>query len=215
MPAPYNHGCPVRRIGAILTCTEYGDADNGGFTVTFLSEQGNNIAFDLPLSTPTELGALCLPSSATIMDVSEESLIQHARMAGWIDGAGNGKIPGSLEWLALMQEGGSIPDFQTPIGNARIYGARAVNDTQFAFDIRKKNTGATRTIQTDYSIFLNYTLDPTEAMRMIGGAVKYLHPTYVHNPATGTYLTQNQKDTVIASILAPINGIFGINSLWM
>lgn len=212
MTAPYNWGHPVIRLGAVLDAQWLGPDDDLSISGLALNFLGNQTNFQLRCSTPEGYGELFPPSGATIQNVSDETVISHVRMAGWV--SGTPPVPGSTEWLALFQDEGAIPDFQLPIGNARIYDARPISDTEFEFDIRKKGTSnPTKIVRTDYGTISTYNLDPIEAMRCLAGGLKWKHPTFVHSPTTGQFLTQTQRDTALATLLST-DLDDGLNNPW-
>jgi hypothetical protein len=216
MPAPYNHGQPVIRLGAILGAQWVGPDDDLALEVQLLDEVGTNVVVSFQTANVNEgrIGQIVMPNSASILNISDETCIAHARMAPWIEGGGVGPSPASTDWIALFQDEGSIPDFQMAIGNTRIYDARPVDDIYFEFDIRKKGTSSpTKTVLIDYETFVGYSLEPVEASRCIAGGVKWRHPTYVHE-YPGTILTQARRDEIIATILSQDLNT-GLNNLWM
>lgn len=212
MTAPFNWSAPVIRLGALLSANWNGPDDDLSLDIQFLDNLGTPVTRSLRCTADGVLGDVCLPSSATILDVPDETVIAHVRMAGWV--RGSVPVPGSTEWLALFQDEGEIPDFQLAIGNARIYAARPVSDVEFEFDIRKKGTSSpTKTVRTDYGTIRAYNLDPSETVRCIAGGIELRHPTYVHNYPTQV-LSEAQKDAIIATVMSEDLDT-GLNNLWM
>jgi hypothetical protein len=197
MPQPIQYTFPVKRQGLILAATWVGADDDLALEITYTSETGSPALKSLRTSNATEgLGEICLPSSASILDISRDAIIASVRMATMISRT----TPGSKEWDDAMTSEQDSVDFQMAIGNVKMKEARIVNDALVELDMVKKGSSTPiKTVLTDIQELSSYTFTPETQLLCVAGALEKEFPTYIHNYPS-TVLSQAQKDAIAAYV---------------
>jgi hypothetical protein len=191
---------PVKRPGFITGVTWNGQPTDAQISLSIEYIDAQGLASQSVLyTTPNSIATLCLPSSKGIVDVDDDTLIAHQRMAGMISGT----IPGSSEYDDAIT-GSSVlnaRNFQTPIGDAKITDVTPLDERNIQVTWQKSSGGATKVVIADIQDLAKYAFAPSTQLRVIAGAIKKQYPTYIHDAATNKHLTQTQMDTIAAYVM--------------
>lgn len=202
MSNPLIFNYPVKRPGFITNLTWNGQVgdEQMSLQVEYVDENGTpkaTILYTTPHTNP--LATLCLPTSKTIADVSDDCIIAHIRMAGMISGT----IPGSTEYDDALKGTGLLNgrNFQMPIGDVKVTDVQSVTDRDIQITVQKTSGGATKAVVTDVNDLSRYVFVPSTQLLCIAGAIKKQFSTYVHDHATNKHLTQAQMDAISAYVM--------------
>ena len=189
----------MERPGFITSAVWHGQpgADELQLEIIYNDESGLPAAINLyALNNPNS--TLCLPTAKLISDLSEDVLVAHVRMAGLISGT----IPGSQEYFdAVTVTGeGNARNFQTPIGDVKVIGVAILSDVQAKVTMQK-GSQTPREILLPTDDLHEYAFAPSTQLLIIAGAIKKQFPTYIQDPDTGKFLTQQQMDDIVAYVM--------------
>lgn len=201
MTTPVVQPFPIRRPGFITGAQWSGEPADPqlSLTINFIDDQG--IASSVTLLTKNHEDAeLCLPTSATIADISDDTLVAHVRMAGMIAGA----IPGSKEYsdALIASDVLNTKYFQSPIGDIKVTAVTVMSDTFIKLTFQKASGGATRDVVCGLVDLARYSFAPSTQLLVISGSIKKAFSTYIHDPTNNKHLTQVQMDAIVAYVLA-------------
>lgn len=199
MATPIDHGFPVRRPNFLEAAEWIGSDEDLQLVCSYKDKLGNakQKAFTTRnLSTASEPGLICLPSSATVNDLDETTIIAHVRAATFISRT----IAGSKEWKNSFTNQEQSADFQLAVGTCKIIDVRLIDQSTVEFDVKKGSSGPVRTVATDHPDLSSYTLDADSAVLVIAGSVKKQFANYIHEYGTQV-LTTSQKADIVAYVL--------------
>lgn len=201
MPTPIVHPFPVKRPGFFTGVNWVGQPGNDEvqLDLSYTSALGLPAVHTLyALNNPN--ATLCLPSSKTILDVPDDVLIAHLRMAGMIAGV----VPGSQEYADAMIESGqgNAVNFQTPIGAVKVTSIAFISDTLVDVEFQKTSGGTKKTVRTGYVDLASYSFAPSTQLSVMAGSIKKQFPTYVQDPTQSQFLTQAQMDDIRSYVLS-------------
>lgn len=199
MPAHLVLSYPIKRPGFIENVTWVGAPGQDDLTLNLEYKDAQGMAAQTSLYTVNAPNAtLCLPASKGIMDLPEDILTAHVRMAGMISGT----VPGSVEYDNAIK--GPMLDarnFQMPIGDVRVTSIVPVSPTMHRFTFQKTSGGLTRDLDIDIRDLATYAFAPSTQLLVVAGAIKKQYPTYIQDHANGKDLTQAQMDTIAAYVM--------------
>lgn len=199
MPTMIDYGFPERRPNSILNLQWIGPDDDLALQGEYYDNAGQLRV--IQWGTKINGGELCLPSSATVLDLSRDTAIAHVRMAMFL---GNYRAWTIEAQNALITQS-DAKYFQTPVGECRVVATRhGAQPGEVEFDLRKGTSGPILVVQTSVDELTRYALTPSSQLRIVCGSVKKQFSNYIHD-YPGTVLTQSQKDDIVSYVasLAP------------
>lgn len=197
MAIPVIYPYPIKRPGFIEQAVWIGPDDDLSLEVRYRDTSDNLQTVPLPCSSGGQLGKICLPSSATINDISRDTLIAHLRMSTLISGS----IPGSAEWTDAFVNQADTNNLQTAIGNVKVTAIDVVDQQLLDVTLQKTSGGPTVVVRTDYNELGTYAFAPSTQLYCVAGAIEKQFPTYVHDYPDAT-LSQAQKDAIADYVVA-------------
>lgn len=197
MPIAKLYDFPVRRPTFVNTAQWNGPDDDLSLIVGYFDENGMQRSTSLTTTnTSNGIGDICLPSRADIEDIPRDTLVAHLRMATFISKT----VAGSAEWKSAFVEQEGSQDFQLAIGTAAVIDIRIVDDIHFDVDIKRKSQQTVKTIRSDHAEMSNYTFTPSTQLKILGGALKFEFPNFVHDHPSEV-LSSQQRQQIIDHIL--------------
>lgn len=201
MPTPMVLEYPIKRPGFITNAYWLGLPTDPEISLVleYVDAQGNANQTVL-YTTPVAIASLCLPHTLkTVADLSDDVYIAHVRMAGMVSGA----IPGSEEYNNAIKGDGLLGAryFQTPIGDVKVTDIQMIYPSNVQMTFQKTGGGPTHVVVTDVADLSTYSFTPSTQLITVAGAIKKQYPTYIHDAATGKFLTQTQMDTIAAYVM--------------
>lgn len=194
MAIPKIYTYPVKRPGFFTSVSWSGNPGDPhpSLDIFYIGGDGNSASVSM-LTRDHPDGFMCLPTTATINDLTEDLLTAHIRMAGMISGT----IPGSKEYSDALILTNQANDryFQMPIGDVKVISVVSLSDQILAVEFQK-GSAASRTIDIPILDLATYSFAPSTQLLCIAGAVRKQYPTYIQDPATNKYLTQTQMDNI-------------------
>lgn len=197
MATPINYGFPARRPGIITAANFLGPDDDLALQVEYTNPLGIPAIISFSTRNAGAVGEICLPTTATINDLTRDAIIASVRMALFL---GSHK-PWTAEALSAFVNQEQGQNFQLAIGKCTIVATRfGANDSDLQFDIRKSSGGAVRTISTTIDEIARYTMAPSTQLRVIAGAIEAQFTSYVHDHPN-VALTSQQKADIASYVL--------------
>lgn len=194
MPTMIDYGFPARRPNSILNLQWIGPDDDLALQGEYYDNAGQLRV--IQWGTRINGGELCLPSSATVLDIHRDTAIAHVRMALFL---GNYRAWTAESQNALVNQS-DAKHFQTPVGECRVVATRTgAAPGEIEFDLRKGTSGPILTVQSSVDELTKYSLTPSSQLRVVCGAVKKQFSSYVHD-YPGALLSQTQRDNIVAYI---------------
>lgn len=197
MPVPVQLGRPVRRpSGQMVTQARWvGPDDDLSLEVSYLDKLGvaDTISFSTANANENRTGQVCLPSSASALDIERDTVAAHLRMGSFLANA----LIGSFEWDNMWLEQNGARDIQLACGTCVVVAIRFISDVLVEIDIKAKaGNSPVQTFLIGVDELTTYSFVPSTQLRVIPGSVKSQFQNYIHD-YPGNSLTESQKQEIV------------------